>query len=190
MRHFNKFLFLIGLLLLNVVFPPVSNAQDMEKTVIITKKWGGSTNSRVVAYALSVEESYNSNMTIDGYSFLLSAQNDKYETLQDLFAIASGSAQNIYNFTEWVLRFMDVCSIEDVKVPIEDFGLGLPLTIQYVNWKLMGKKYYINSGNSYHLFKKSEFEKIQKDLLKYCKKQGIEIDTKVEININPALEKK
>lgn len=188
MRNLKTILLLIGCLILNFVSPPLSKAQDMEKTVIITKKWGGSDHSRVVAYALSVNESYNSDMTIDSYSFLLSAQNDKYESLQDLFVLAGGDAQQVYNFTKWVLQFMDICQIENIKVPIEDFTV--PLTIEYVNWGVLGKKYLIRDGSSYHRFKKSEFEKIQKELLKYCKKQGIDVDTKVDVEVNPSLGKK
>lgn len=185
MRCSNRIMSVVVLFLLIAISPPASNAQDMEKTVIITKKWGGAENSRIVAYVLSVTESYNDDMTVDNYSFLFSAQNDKYETFQDLFPIVGGSAQDVFNFTEWVIKFIEVCKVEDVKIPIEDSQL--PLTIEYVNWNLMGKKYFISNGSAYHRFKKSEFEKIQKELLKYCKRQGIEIDTSIKIEINPSL---
>ena len=40
------------------------NAQEMEKTVIITKKMVGDSYSRRAAYALSVTENYNTNLEI------------------------------------------------------------------------------------------------------------------------------
>ncbi|MDE7413631.1 MAG: hypothetical protein K2N05_07605 [Muribaculaceae bacterium] len=188
MRHFKIFLFLTGFLLLTLASPISSKAQDMEKTVIITKKWGGSVHSRIVMYALSVTESYNSDLTIDNYRFLFSAQNDKYELIQDLFVVAGGSAQEVFNFTKWVLSFIDTCQVENLKVPIEDFNV--PVTIEYRNFGIMGKKYYIQNGSKYHCFKKSDFEKIQKELLKYCKEHGIDVDTKVDVEVNPSLAKK
>lgn len=182
-----KVLTFIGLLIMAIVCSPDIKAQDMEKTVIITKKYAGGITSQdhVVAYALSVTETYNSDLTIADYSFMLSAQNDRYETLQDLFVISFGDAQEIYNFTNWVLSFIDVCKVEDLKVPIDEFNI--PLTIEYENWKIMGKRYCISDGKSYHYFKKSEIEKIQKELLKYCANHSIGIDPSVEFEMNPSL---
>lgn len=163
------------------------NAQEMEKTVIITKKMVGDSYSRRAAYALSVTENYDTNLEIDEYSFLLCAQDDRFDAIQSLFVIIGGDAQSIFNFTKWVISFANICEIEDLKVEYENTGIF----IEFSNWKLLGgKRYYIRNGTNYHIFKKSEIEKIQKELVKYCEKHKIDIDTAVNIEINPSLGKK
>lgn len=168
------------------LLPMCIYAQDMERTVIITKKMVGESYSRRAAYALAVTENYTSNLEVDERSFLLSAQNDRYDVIQSLFVVIGGDAQSIFNFTKWVISFADICNIEDLKVEYEDTGIF----IEYANWKLLGgKRYYIRKDSNYHIFKKSDIEKIQKELIKYCKKNNIDIDTTVNIEINPSLSK-
>lgn len=166
--------------LLNIFFAQISQAEEMKKTTILASKLDG----YIFEYALSVTEYYNSDFTVEEYSFALGAQNDKYSHVEDLFIIVGGDAQKVYNFTKWVLAFINTCKIERLQYPIDIFDIS----IEYHNWgSLLGKIYYVSRGNERHGFKKKDIERIQKKLLEYCQKQNIYVDTTIPVEINPAL---
>lgn len=173
----------IGSLLVVMIicfFSQIVKADDMTRTELLASKW----ENESIEYALSVTEYFNSDLSVERYAFALLAQNNKYEYLEDRFLLVGGDAQQVYNFTKWVLAFINTCKIEKLNYPNEELGFS----IEFHNWgALLGKVYYIRKGNAYHIFKKSDIEKIQKKLLAYCKKHKIEIDTTIPVNINEAL---
>ncbi len=173
----------VGSLLIAMIicsFSQIVRADDMTRTELIASKWENGN----VEYALSAIEYFNSDLSIERYGFVLLAQNSKYEYVENLFQLVVGDAQQVYNFTKWVLAFINTCKIEKLAYPNEELGF----TIELYNWgAFLGKVYFIRKDNSYHVFKKSDIEKIQKKLLAYCKKQKIEINTTTPVNINEAL---
>ena len=176
----------VGSLLIAMIicfFSQIVKADGMTRTELLASKWENGN----VEYALSATEYFNSDLSIERYGFALLAQNSKYEYLENPFQLVVGDAQQVYNFTKWVLAFIDTCKIENLVYPNEEQGFS----IEFCNWgAFLGKVYFIRKGNAYHVYKKSDIEKIQKKLLAYCKKQKIEINTATPVHINETLKGK
>lgn len=121
----------------------------------------------IVTY-LNVKVTYNEQMNPIDYFFVFYANNGYYSS--DLFVIDHGDAQRMYDTLSDIIAFGEKFNEHGISKETERYNLTL--------FNIMGTKYIaISVGENSDSIRFGDLKLVRKKLVKYCKKNNINIQT-------------
>lgn len=165
-----KLIAIMLMLLSTAILVPLYAIEDVEEQPSKTELLDSKYSDGLYQYKLGCTTYFDANLQPEDHIFVFCAQNDKYQSIQDIFVIYSGSATEMYNALTMILNFSENFKEDGVKVPKDRFSLK--------NYKLPMFGWYtgISTDEGWHDFKTKDFKRMIKKLETFCKKNGITIE--------------
>lgn len=161
-----KFLLLVTLIMVTSIGV---NARFITKTDGVCHKWEGESPCRNIAYLLGCAIMYDDETNVSSSCiFELSAQNNMYDCIEDLFVIKNGTCQEMYDFLTHIEQWGKQHKEDGISEKFDGYTLK--------RWNfglLLGSKIVVEVKGKYHSFKDKDIRNIKKKLVKYAKKNDI-----------------
>ena len=148
------------------------NAQTRSKSEFIATATDEYGTCPHLAILFSCDIEYDDTTNLPNYSFWLGVQNDKYECVEDFYTLIRGTAQEVYDFLNFVEIWGKNNKEDGISEKFENYDLR-----RHNFGALLGKHISVYSGDKHHTFRDNEIKTMKKRLIKYCKKHNIVLTT-------------